>query len=141
MIELTCCRKRRNGFECERYYTDEGEPAAVSPKRDLNSLLSMQQDDALNGPTLAFPPAETDQDQGLAMVLGEGPDKKPRKLRRRKEWVCEPDFQMSQGVVPHNIKVDPLKEWELPYQEYDPSDEDDRDDYSDLQLPPGWPHQ
>lgn len=108
----------------------------------------MPQDDALNEPTVPFlPPAETDEDYRLAMDLGGGgggPDETPKRrgrVHRRKEWTCEPEFQVNQGVTPHNVKIDPLNEWDLPWQDYDPSDENDGDDYSDLQLPPGWPHE
>lgn len=128
--------KRRNGFECEEYYTAEGHPAPRRPKRDLNSASSAQHDER----TFSVPPAETNPDYSLAMDLGGGPDETPRG-HRRKEWTCEPDFQTSQGVTPHNVKVDPMDEWNLPWQDYDPRDEHDGDDYSDLQLPPGWPHQ
>ena len=139
--------KRRNGFECEEYYTAEGEPAPHRPKRDLKSVSSVQHDDPLNERTFSFPPAETNPDYSLAMDLGGGgPDETleqhgPGRGHRRKEWTCEPDFQTSQGVTPHNVKVDPMDEWNLPWQDYDPRDEHDGDDYSDLQLPPGWPHQ
>lgn len=106
--------------------------------------MQPQQGDALlNEPMSAFPagPETGGGDNRVAMDLGNGPDKKPKKgSRRRKEWTCEPDFQKSQGVVPHNIKFDPLNEWDLEWQDYDPRDEVDGDTYSDLILPSWWPN-
>ncbi|MCJ1461542.1 hypothetical protein MMC07_000139 [Pseudocyphellaria aurata] len=134
-----CADDRRNGFECEKYYTDEGELAPVSPKRDLKSMLGMQQDDAPNEPTSAFPPAEMDGHYSIAMDIGAGGKRPGRPRGYRKEWTCEPEFQMSQGVVPHNVKIDPLDERIVPWQDYDEKDEDDGDTYEDLIPPHDWP--
>lgn len=113
-------------------------------------MPSTQPDNALDEPTLGFTPAETDGDNLLVMEQGGGgPDQQPAKPRggrgrvhHRKEWTCEPDFQMSQGVTPHNVQIDPLDEWNLPWQPYDPKDEIefDKEDYSDLIPPPNWPY-
>lgn len=99
----------------------------------------MQQDDAPNEPTSAFPPAETDRDYGLAMDIGAGGGRPGRPRGYRKEWTCEPVFQKSQGVVPHNVKIDPLDEWTLPW-DYDVNDENDGDTYEDLIPPANWPY-
>lgn len=143
--------QRKIGYECIKYYTDQGQPAdtvpdPAHPKRDAIPMTRRQDDIAANEPfsavdpselsieatgLLPLPPATAEEDNlgNIAMELSgasEMPSIKGGGRGGPAEWSCLPEFERSQGGTPRGPKS---------RKKPPPETEDDTDDYSDLVVP------
>ena len=162
-MRLICRSQRRIGYECVKYYTDQGVPAdpSVNPprlKRDATPMTRRQDDTTTNDPFSAVDQnepmieaagilpspsvtVEENNSQYTAMDLGETAEDKPKEGRGRggrADWTCSPEFERFHGGTPRdrqrpNAEVDNMEPPE--YEPHSQSDEEDPDNYSDLTVP------
>lgn len=164
-LRLICYLQRRVGFECVKVYADQGIPADTNTeppqlKRDAPPMTRRQGDIAANEPFSAvnhkepmieaaaiLPPssatAEEDDFRNIAMELGGTREDKPTKGQQgrggRAEWTCSPEFELDQGGNPRQRPPKPgevIDDMQPPeWSPWRPSDEEEKDDYNDLQVP------
>ncbi|MCJ1430103.1 hypothetical protein MMC29_008018, partial [Sticta canariensis] len=150
--------RRKVGFECLQYYTDQASPNPGRLKRDAIPMTRRQDGIDANGALSTVDqndpmsviantlPGEEDNSRGVAMELGgTSPPKKHNSGRggsKKADWSCTGEYERRMGGTPR-VKQPPAPSVQddmepPPYEPWSPADEDE-DDYSDLVVPNNWP--